>query len=55
MRFFILIIVVFLSSVVVDAQSLQLAENFFAKGEYEKALSYYQKTLEQQNNDYIKI
>mgnify|MGYP001161080037 FL=1 len=51
MRFFILIIVVFLSSVVVDAQSLQLAENFFAKGEYEKALSYYQKTLEQQNNN----
>ncbi|MCL6216673.1 tetratricopeptide repeat protein [Zunongwangia pacifica] len=51
MRFFILIIAVFLCSIAVDAQSLQLAENFFAKGEYEKALSYYQKTLQQQNND----
>ncbi|MFC6859980.1 tetratricopeptide repeat protein [Zunongwangia atlantica] len=51
MRFFILFISVFLFSLQVNAQSLQLAQNFFDKGEYEKALSYYQKTLEQQSNN----
>lgn len=51
MRFFILFISFFLFSLGVDAQSLQLAKNFFDKGEYEKALSYYQKTLEQQSNN----
>ena len=51
MRFFILFISVFLFSLQVNAQSLQLAQNFFDKGEYEKASSYYQKTLEQQSNN----
>ena len=46
MRFFILILSVFLFSSEINGQSLQLAQNFFDKGEYEKALSYYKKTLE---------
>ncbi|MDN3596161.1 tetratricopeptide repeat protein [Zunongwangia endophytica] len=51
MRFFILIISVILFSAEVNGQSLQLAQNFFDKGEYEKALSYYKKTLELANNN----